>query len=335
MPVGLSSWCAAWSDVACAKLLWDLEIPSYDAVSGGWKAGRVLGGYGARWPDGYIIDLSDSFIRDPFVPADVATSSSLARVRATTQRSIRQPDGMMLMVTINAAVKGGMYAGHQPTLAERPDPLVEASPPVVAWWLGSRLNDASAIGILRSDSELIEFEALELKAVIEIRKDANSDSWYLAKLSRMGSNSKPWWSAEFQQPRSFGSPRHVLGTIRIVDIETSDRTVGSTTLPASPRIRKDFLLEAIIERSCPEKDFTQDLSGLTLSSISASKHPVQERESNKRMQEALANQAAAASAPDRARNQGSLLVWWVTGAGGILCVAIGGILIVKRRSGTV
>lgn len=331
-PSAIREWCDAWRDITCAKLLWDLEIPSYDAASGGWKPGRVLGGYAAKWPGGYVIDLSDSIIRDRFFPHDVAKSDSLARIRATTQRTVRQPDGMSLQVTINTAIKGGMFTGQQPSLAERPDPLVGANPPVIAWWLSSRLDDPSAIGIVRSEADAVEFEALELKAVVQLRKDDKSQSWYLARLARIGADGRTWWSAEFKEPQSFGTARHTLGTTRIVEVETSERVTGGTTVPASPRTRTDFLLDAILETSCPDKDFTQDLHGLTLSSGSAPTNPQAEQESNKRMQAAFAKQASRPSETATDPNESSSSVWWISGIAGVACVALGAGLAFRKRS---
>lgn len=319
----------------CSKLLWDLEVPSYDIASGGWKSSRTLGFYAARWPDSYIVDLSDASIRDVFSPTDVATSTSVARLRQTTHRQIRQPDGMSLGVTINLATKGGMYLGIQPSLLERPDPLIEVNPPVIAWWLSSRLNDASAIGVLASEPDRIEFEMIELKAQAEIRKAPKSDGWYLSKLMRLGSDSKPWWSAEFQSPQTFGSSQHVLGTVRMVEVVTSERTVGKNVIPASPRTRRDVLLEAVLQPTCPDEEFVQDVQGLKLASVSAPLGTQVEAESRKQMEKSYGAQGqSGAAAPHRSSDpmpDGSWK-WWTLGAAGVVCVVTAAILSVRKKA---
>lgn len=329
-PAPIASWCQAWGDVRCAKLLWDFEIPSYDIGSGGWKPGRILGFYGARWPDAYFIDLSDSVVRDPFTPADVSGSPVLARVRSVVNRQIRQPDGMLLGVTLNMVVKGGMYMGSQPTLAERPDPLLEASPPVIAWWLATRLSDSTAIGVVRSESSRFEFEILELKAVAELRREPNEGAWYLASFARIGPDSKPWWSAEFRNPKQFGSSLHVLGTERVVRVLTSERKIGNTVVPAPPTDRTDYLLEAILTASCPSSEFTQDTANLTMSSIGSPPDPRAEELNRKRMESAFSPERPS-SRPQKTSSEGPSASWWLVGTFGVACLGAGSVLWARRR----
>lgn len=237
----ITEWANEWRDVACAKLLWDLEVPSYDVVGGVWKMGRTAGSYAARWPDGYVVDLSDSAMRPPFSPSDVDSSDALKRIRATIHRQIRQPDGTAMAVSVNAANRGAMLLDRLPNLEERPEALIGASPPVVAWWVASRLGQAGAIAVSAAEDGRIEFEMLELKSSAEIRRVPRENGWYLSKIVRYNTLGKQWWSARFSAPQRFGHRMHFLGTVRDVEVETQKAVSATGDIPAAPRIRQDVL----------------------------------------------------------------------------------------------
>ncbi len=321
----LEQWSAPWRAVQCMRFVWDIDMPLANLQKANWDAGRAIASVGARWPDASILDLTNTVVRSPFEPSDFTHSVEFRRLAGVFRRQIRQPDGNMFLVTENGVQRAASGAGQQPDLISRPNDIVGYLPPVLARWVDAKLSESKAVIAIEETEVGGKYEIPELSVSFAISMDDKTRKWYLSGLGLLDPSGNPWWRCEFSEPKPFGKHGHLVGTIRTVQVRTSASSFGGVSLPPSPGMRHDRLLNVEFPEQCSDKDYIQNLEGVTVSIPTPVTPPTNLEIGNR------SRDPKSFGLPVESRSEDPPLFAWILAGTGALLVALGIVFGVRRR----